>query len=60
MAYGLSLQEPAWFFRVLVIAGVVAIWLGLQPFQAAALGASLEIFFAVVVFRSRGRAKSLP
>ena len=81
MAYGLSLQNPAWFFPammavigsrymvfsmvfnraaywalggVLVSAGVAAVWMGLQPALAAAVGSLIEISFAVVIFRSRG------
>lgn len=83
MAYGLSLQDPAWFFPammavigsrymvfstvfnraaywtlggVLMLAGIAAFWLHLEPYQSAALGSLMEIAFAVVVFRLRGTA----
>ena len=79
MAFGLSRQNPEWFFPAmmavigsrylvfatlfnravyralggaLVIIGLAAIWLRLQPLQSAALGSLIELCVAVAVFRS--------
>jgi hypothetical protein len=44
---------------VLVVAGVAATWLRLEPSQSAALGSLIEISCAVVVFRSAGKQRAI-
>lgn len=43
---------------VLVVAGVAAVWLHLQPVIAAALGSGIEVVFAAVVFKGAARVQA--